>query len=202
MFHKVYQLFQEKTVSGAVNLLKHKTNEQLAQQNFAAAEASLKKILEMNPDEEDSLVALSKVLLQQNKLQEGYLILQKTIAVNPQHSALILRFVDASQGSQQFEKIEELLHAAIQNEPDVLELRLCLGQILFEKGKVAEAETALEEIIKRDSLHLEAHIGLTHCYISKGNKSEALTQVNTIRQWDQKRADELMSAIYENVQNF
>ncbi len=202
MFHKVFQLFHKRTVSGAVNLLKHKTNEQLAQKDFAAAEISLKKILEMEPEEEDSLVTLSRVLLQQNKLQEGYQVLRKALALNSQHSALIPRFVDAGKGHQAFEKIEELLHTAIQNEPDMLELRLCLGQTLFEKGKIEEAETELEKILQRDPSHLEAHTGLVHCYISTGRKADALLRVNQIKEWDQKRADELISAIYENVQNF
>ncbi len=202
MFQKMRAWFHQKTVLEATHLLKHQVNEELAKKAFTAAEKTLRKILDLGPNEEDALVTLSQVLLQQKKIDEGYAVLQKAITLNPAHTPVTLDFVQGYEEAGKLEKMREILYAAVQNAPDMVELRLYLAQQLFENAMIQEAESELTEIVKRVPHHPEANIGLAHCHINAGRKIDALEQVSKIRQWDAKKADELMSAIYENVQNF
>jgi len=202
MFQKIRDWLHQKTVMEATHLLKHQVNEQLAKKEFMLAEKTLKKILALAPNEEDALITLSQVLLQQDKIDEGYAVLQKAITLNPKHISRILDFVQRYEAAGEPEKMRAILYAAIQNAPDMVELRLYLAQQLFENTLIQEAESELTEIVKRVPHHPEANIGLAHCHINAGRKTQALEQVSKIRQWDAKKADELMSAIYENVQNF
>lgn len=202
MFRQIRAWFHQKTVGEAVNLLKHQVNQELSHKDFLSAEATLRKIVELDAQEEEALVALSKVLLQQQKIEEGDEVLQKAITLNSEHRALILKVAQGYEKSGNWEKMVATLRVAIQKAPDMIEWRFYLAQRFFENTQLEKAELELREILKRDPEHLEAHIGLTHCYIQAGRKPQALEQVQKIQQWDQKRANELLSLIYENVQNF
>ena len=171
MFQKMRDWFHQKTVMEATHLLKHQVNEQLAKKELTSAEKTLKKILDLGPNEEDALVTLSQVLLRQNKLDEGYAVLQKAIRLNPTHTSLTLDFVEGYEAAGKLEKMREILYAAIQNTPDMIELRLYLAQQLFENTLIQEAESELTEIVKRVPHHPEANIGLAHCHINAGRKN-------------------------------
>ena len=202
MLQKIRHWFQQKSRIEAIHLLKHQVNSQLSQNDLTAAEQSLQQILELDSNEEETLVTLSKVLRQQKKLDQGYAILQKAITLNAEHTRFIIDFVQGYEEAGAFAKMREILDMAIQQAPNMVEWRLYLAQHLFENASLQEAEAELVEILKREPHHLEANIGLTHCYINAGLKAKALAQVSKIHQWDKQSAEALISAIYENVQNF
>ncbi|MBF0277893.1 MAG: tetratricopeptide repeat protein [SAR324 cluster bacterium] len=202
MLQIIRDWFNQSAIKEATEVLKHQVNQELAENELESAEKTLNKILELSPDEEDALVTLSKLLMQQKKVDEGYQFFQKAVSLNAQNARFAINFVEAYEALGNSEKMQEVLYAAIQKAPDMLDLRLYLAQQLFENAMIQEAESELTEILKRDPDHREANIGLAHCHINTGRKSQALEQVNKIRQWDAKEADALISAIYENVQNF
>ena len=202
MLQRIHQWFHKKACLEAIQILKQQVNAELAQQNFKAAKKTLMQIITLDADEEEALITLCKVLLQQGKFEESYQVLQRVTDLNTKHCQQVLAFVQAYEDSGMLEKIEELLLMAIQKAPHMLELRLCLAQHLFEQTRHTEAETQLLTILKKEPEHLQAHIGLAYCYLQTGSKTKALGQVKKIRQLDEKQAEILISAIYENVQNF
>ncbi len=202
MLQGIHQWLRKKVSMEAIQLLKQQVNVELARKNFSAAEETLLRIITLDAHEEDALITLSKVLRQQRKLEEGYRVLQQAIDLNTEHSRQVLAFVQAYEAMGKFDKIEEMLLATIQKAPYMLELRLYLAQHFFERTRLRETEEQLSAILEQDPEHLQAHIGLAHCHIQAGSKAEALEKVKQIRQWDEKQAEILISAIYENVQNF
>ena len=202
ILQKIRDWFHQKILFEATHLIKQEINTHLSQNNYFEAEKLLNRLTELAPNEEEGWINLSKVQFHQNKLDEGYQALQQAIALNPQNTLRILEFVNEYENLGKREQSSDMLYSAIQKTPDMLELRLHLAQQFYEDNQFEKAAIELQEILNRDSGYLEAHVGLTHCYIGLGRKVEALSQISQIRQCDEKRADELISLVYENIQNF
>ncbi|MBF0350727.1 MAG: tetratricopeptide repeat protein [SAR324 cluster bacterium] len=186
----------------AVNYLKHQANANLNNKDWSQAEKTLLKILELDPDQEETLISLSSLLRKENRLEEGVTLLRKAIEINPSHLEKILKFVEAYQLKKDYDSMKNLLFSMLQQFPEAVPLRLYLAQRLFENSHIHESQNELYEVLKYDPANLEADIGLAYCFIAHGKKDKALAQVEKIKKLSEPKANEVLSAIYQNVQNF
>ncbi|MGK5091832.1 tetratricopeptide repeat protein [Deltaproteobacteria bacterium TL4] len=201
MFKNIQQWFTKQVSQQTVYYLKYITNDLLKKKEYAAAEKTLRRILDVAPSDHEVLFILSQVLRRQGKIKEGYTYL-KQVTLTPQYTDEIIRFVEAFQQRGELEDMKQTLYEALKQWPQAVELRLYLAQRLFENSKLNEAENELYEVLKIEPHHLKAHEGLTYCHIHRGNKKKALQQIEYIRSFNSRLADDLISAVYENVQNF
>lgn len=201
MFRQIRKWISEKANQEASNLLKHKINDLMNNRNFVEAEKELQRLLTLQSDAE-TMNVLSKIMLHQGKLEEGIEMLQQAVSQEEKYAHGFIQFVDAFHSIEELKKAEELAIQTLQKHPHLFSLRLYLAQRLFENGQFKEAESELASVLSQDAENLDAQIGLAYCYIATNRKTEALAKVESIRKKHPKQADQLLSAIYENVQNF
>ncbi|GAG05459.1 unnamed protein product, partial [marine sediment metagenome] len=86
------------------------------------------------------------------------------------------------------ELAENYLRLALDLKKDDIEGRLRIGQSLAKKGKLREAKTYVEEILKRDPNHLEALILLATIVEKEGDKKALRTTYEKILSHDPKNS--------------
>jgi len=121
---------------------------------------------------------MARVLLLQNKRQEGLQILNGTLAKFPAdaearalHAALLVETPGAKPG----EGIDEL-RALLQQKPDDLFLKFLLARGLAESRNFPEARMRLEGVVKRQPQFLEARVLLADVAFEQHDTRETLRQ--------------------------
>ncbi|PWU06145.1 MAG: hypothetical protein C5B51_12935 [Terriglobia bacterium] len=120
---------------------------------------------------------LARLLLTQNKSQEGLKLLEQTVAEHPEDQyARTLRaalLVDLQSGTKTAEAIQDL-KALVEKSPDDTFLRLVYAKVLVQTGDAAGGQAQFQEVIKKDPNSVEARISLADLALKRGAAAEAI----------------------------
>jgi len=149
-------------------------NQYLESRDFAGAEASFRKALELNPRCAPALAGLGLVLTTQRKTDEATVQLRKAIEIDPNmagpHYGLSLLL--ATKGRLP-EALTECLEA-VRLEPSHSGARSRAGALLLAAGKPKEALGHLKEAVRLGTTDLAAYYDLAQVLSSMGNYAEAV----------------------------
>ena len=206
MFSKLTHWLESRANREKVNFLKHRANDEIRTEKYAEAAKTLAEILSLDDQETDAQLNLPKVLARAGENVEALAELKKALSQNASWAASLqmtaVKIMEALEKDGKGKEMRDATYELINAHPDLLELRVFLAQRLFLNGTAQEAESELMAVIALDPEHLEAMVGMCHCHIAQGRKTEALVLIEKIAKQNKPRADELLSATYENVQNF
>lgn len=122
---------------------------------------------------------IARVLLLQNKRQEGLKVLNETLAQFPDdeearalRAALLLETPGAGKPGQGVDELRALL----QKKPNDVFLKFLLARALAEKQEFGEARTHLQEVVRLQPDFLDAHILLADVAYKQHDAAETLKQ--------------------------
>lgn len=124
--------------------------EQLDKQEMVAAEATLGKVLQAQPDNADALQLLGVLRRMQGRLQEAEQCYRRAIAANPNLPQAHHNLGNLLRASQRKEEAAAEQREAIRLKPNYLEAHLNLGLALQDAGQLEAAEKAF-----RAALHVQ-----------------------------------------------
>jgi len=86
------------------------------------------------------------VRFQQNLPEEGFALLDRTVALDPGYALVYLELADQGQSMGQWSKSFELLQKASEAFPDNAVIRVRLAGDMIQRGRVKEARSVLKEL--------------------------------------------------------
>jgi tetratricopeptide (TPR) repeat protein len=122
---------------------------------------------------------IARVLLLQNKRQEGLEVLNKTLAQFPDDEearALRAALLVQTPGSGKRTQGVDELRALLQKKPNDMFLKFLLARALAETQNFSEARTRLEEVVKLQPDFLDAHLLLADIAYKQHDAVETLKQ--------------------------
>lgn len=122
--------------------------------------------------------------------------------LDSEHVEQLMRLIDAMHKKGLHPQAQTLLQEALPKTTQQADIRICLAECYIQSGNIEGAQKELETALIEAPNHPEIPIGLTYCYISRGDKQQALEQISIVQKTDPEEAQRLLSAVYENVQNF
>lgn len=130
---------------------------------------------------------IARILLLQNKRQEGLNVLNKTLGQFPDdeearalRAALLLEMPGASKPGQGVEELRALL----EKKPNDVFLKFLLARALAESQNFSEARTRLQEVVKLQPGFLDAHILLAEVAYRQHDAVETLQQAEAALEMD------------------
>jgi tetratricopeptide (TPR) repeat protein len=130
---------------------------------------------------------IARVLLLQNKRQEGLAVLDKTVAQFPDdeearalRAALLLETPSSGKSGQGVDELRALLD----KKPNDLFLKFLLARALAETQNLPEARTRLQEVVKLQPQFLDAHILLADVAYKQHDAVETLRQAEAALEMD------------------
>lgn len=147
---------------------------QLHLRKVADAEQTLRKVLQLAPGDSDSYLALERVLVQQNKLQDAIQVLEKLVAVEPKRAReLYQRMAQYALALYKDDDAIKYAARAVELNPDDAEGHRRLGEMYRSRQ---DSEKAILEfraaISKNDRLYI-VYFELADLLLSKGQSDEA-----------------------------
>lgn len=138
-----------------------------AHNEFEAAEADYRKILEQ--DEKNALVLanLATIELQENKLAEAEKHITAALAQNPDDAYDLSTLGFLKFREEKYDDALDILSRAAKADPNNPEIQNYLGVTLSHKGLRVQAETALRKAIELNPLYAPAHNNLAVVYLNQ-----------------------------------
>ena len=147
---------------------------QLHLRKLGDAENTLRKVVEMAPGDADSYLALERVLVQENKLAEAILVLEKLGVVEPKRARELYQRM-AQYALQLYKDDDAIKYAAraVELNPDDAEGHRRLGTMYRSRQDVEHAIVEFRAAIaKNDRLYI-VYFELADLLLSKGEGDEA-----------------------------
>lgn len=149
-------------------------NEQMRKLQFAEAEKSFRKAIELDSRSADALAALARLALMKKESEKARELLDRALSFHP-HNALALAvkgiyFMDA----EDFDQAIEVLERAKSSDPKLQMAYFNLGTSYSEIGQFEKAEQAFRTLVEMDPKHFEAHSQLSHVQLQTGRMEEGI----------------------------
>jgi Flp pilus assembly protein TadD len=156
-----------KELSAAAIALLTEAKRDVANQDYAAAEAKYREILKSNEDNPAvrTDLALIEVNLDHASAAETNIMAALAMAPDNDYSLFVLGRLRLAQGK--FDEALDALSRAAQINPDDAEIQNNLGVALSEKGLRGPAEAALRRAVQIDPSCADAHANLAFVYITQ-----------------------------------
>jgi tetratricopeptide (TPR) repeat protein len=147
---------------------------QIHLRRLADAETTLRRVIQLAPGDADSYLALERVLVQGNKLQDAIAVLERLLAVDPKQARSIYQRM-SQYALQLYHDDDAIKYAsrAVELNPDDAEGHRRLGEMYRQRQ---DADHAIAEfraaIVKNDRLFV-VYFDLADLLLSKGQVDEA-----------------------------
>jgi tetratricopeptide (TPR) repeat protein len=138
------------------------------------AEATLRRVIQLAPGDEDSYLALERVLVQESKLQEAIAVLEKLVIVEPKRARELYQRM-AQYALQTYHDDDAIKYAAraVELNPDDAEGHRKLGEMYRSRQDTEHAITEFRAAItKNDRLYI-VYFELADLLLTKGDSDEA-----------------------------
>jgi tetratricopeptide (TPR) repeat protein len=144
------------------------------QNSAAAAEATLRKVVELAPGDVESYLALERVLVQQNKQQEAIAVLEKLVVVDPKSARqLYQRMMQYAYDAKRFDDAIRYASRAVELNPDDADVQRRLGEMYWKKGDAEHAIIAYRAAIAKNDRLFNVYVDLADLLLAKGQSEEA-----------------------------
>jgi tetratricopeptide (TPR) repeat protein len=147
---------------------------QIHQRKLGDAEITLRRVIELAPGDSDSYLALERVLVQGNKLQDAIAVLEKLLAVDPKQARGIYQRM-STYALQLYHDDDAIKYAsrAVELNPDDAEGHRRLGEMYRQRQDTEHAITEFRAaIVKNDRLFV-VFFDLADLLLAKGLTDEA-----------------------------
>ena len=127
------------------------------------------RALDQAPDEPEVLIALGRARAQQHRFEEAEDLLRRAMVRRP-HSATAAATLARVLGLHLDRPNEafELLHRALEKNPDAAPLHVIRGELLLEEGAFLDARAAFGRVLDQDLADEAARAGLARSYNLEG----------------------------------
>jgi tetratricopeptide (TPR) repeat protein/HEAT repeat protein len=138
------------------------------------AEATLKRIVQLAPGDVESYLALERVLVQENKLQDAIGVLEKLVAVDPKSARQLYQRM-AQYAVQLYRDEDAIKYAAraVELNPDDAEGHRRLGEMYRQKQDVDHAIVEFRAAITKNDRLFIVYLELADLLLTKGQSDEA-----------------------------
>ena len=120
-------------------------NAQMEARQWTQAEASLRRAVELAPDDATAWGTLGWVLWQQDKGAEARAALEKSVQLDPELPEMRNNLANVLWGTGEQAAGEKQFREALRIQPGIAEWRLNLGKVLASRGEFVEARYQLQE---------------------------------------------------------
>jgi tetratricopeptide (TPR) repeat protein len=138
-----------------------------------SAEASFKKNIDLNPENDKARVALGRFYKDAGKLSEAENLFKEAIEINPQNINAYIELGHTYQLQDKFPQAEKFLRKAIELDPKNDVAYSGLGNFLPLIGKHSEAANMFEKAIELNPKNGEAYLQLGRIYAKHGKIQQA-----------------------------
>ncbi len=138
------------------------------------AEKTLRKVIELAPGDEESYLALERVLVQGSKLQEAIAVLQKLVTVQPKRAREL--YSRMAQYAMQLHKDDDAVKyaaRAVELNPDDAIGHQKLGKMYQDRQDIAHAIVEYRAAIAKNDRLFPVYFDLAKLLLSKGQSEEA-----------------------------
>ena len=149
--------------------------------NSELAEAALRRAVELDPDDADSLEMLANELLSNGQPAQAMALLQRALGLEPLSRVSQTLLGTALEAQGRFSEARRQYESLIALYPDFTTARISLGQLLYAQGRLDEAADVFdnEELIRTDPL---AGFYLANIYANLGMVTEMTSVLESIRE--------------------
>ena len=148
-------------------------NAYLQQKNYAQAEATLHRALELDPESENAQYSMGLVYLQTSRYQpalDTFTNLQQQDAKEPE---IVVLKGDALRGLKRYDPAMDAYHQALTLDPKSAGAYLGIGETQFALGHVDDALASLQKAAALDADDSEIQQALAKAYAAKGMTQES-----------------------------
>jgi len=167
------------------------------EEQWNAAETSLRKVLELEPRSGEGHLELGRVLAAQGKLDEALVEYESALRWQPGNASIYLHLANALAAQEKRGAAMEALAKAIRVQPSYWEAHYLLGVELAMSNRIPEARKEFEEVLRWRPNHVLAHINLGVALVKEGLIEEARRHFEEALRLDpqNRRAREHLNAI-------
>jgi predicted CXXCH cytochrome family protein len=152
-------------------------NAEMEARQWTQAEASLRRAIELAPDDATAWGTLGWVLWQQNKAAEARSALEKAVALDPELPEMHNNLASVLWGSGDQASAEREFREALRIQPGVAEWRLNLGRVLASRSEMPEALFQFEQAVKLKPDLAEARLAYGSLLADRGDLTAAIPQL-------------------------
>ena len=153
-------------------------------EQFTEAYEYDRRALQADPRSEPAAAGLSEMEFRLGKLSEALTHARAAVKLQPQDSNANLwlgRALLAVDSQRYADEAEAAFRRSVEGSPQKYVPRLYLARLLRERGRMAEAESALEENVRENPLHEESYYELALCARALGHHDRATSALAHFR---------------------
>ena len=143
----------------------------------------------------DIYLEMSRVLLEQSRVEEASAALKSALAVNPNISMLHFTLANILRKQGDYNGAIEEMKQELAVSPDAEKVNVAIGELYVEAGKDAEAEGVYKKILEKSPDNISAYMALGGIYNRMGDFARSEQAYRKVIDLNPKNAD----MIYYNV---
>ncbi|HEY7335980.1 MAG TPA: tetratricopeptide repeat protein [Bryobacteraceae bacterium] len=152
-------------------------NAQMEARQWTPAEASLRRAIQLEPDDASAWGTLGWVLWQQDKGAEARSDLEKAVMLDPDLPEMHNNLASVLWGTGDQAGAEKEFREALRIQPGIAEWRLNLGRVLASRGQLPEARYQFEQAVKLKPDLAEARLEYGHLLEDRGDSAGAIREL-------------------------
>jgi len=145
----------------------------LLQGDLKAAEAAFDKVTEVDPQNPDGWVNISRAAVQEGDMERARMVLEKAISLSPNLARAHFFYAKVLRNDGRYDEAAEHLRQVLAQYPRDRVALNDLGRILFLQRRYPDAVKVLQDVLAVDAEDLQAHYNLMLCYNGIGDEKRA-----------------------------
>jgi predicted TPR repeat methyltransferase len=158
---------------------------QSAQQanDFEQAQYNYEKLLQLNPDHVELLIALGLLMAQQSKLTQALIWFEKAIILDPGSLKLHYYIANTLAGLKRWDQALDHFQIILKENPNHAHAHNNIGRIFHKKEEFDKAYTHYRKALQINPHYLEASLNLGLLWVSQNNIKAAQAHFQSILEW-------------------
>ena len=161
----------------------------LAAGRFSDAQAAFKRMVELEPDNPEPLVALAELHMMARQIDQAFALSQQAVQIDAEDVAALTMHARALDWLGQYEAASEFAFEAQDLEPDNADVLAVLGEIYSDIGNWSRAQEYLDEALAIDPKNVLARRNLAILHELRGDYELAVAEMDRAIQLGPNRPD-------------
>lgn len=145
---------------------------------YAEAAIQYQNVLQITPDDVNTLISLGEVQLKLNRPQQAYTAFSKASQADPKNIKAREYLASMLLLAKKYDLAEEQASFILKNDPKNILAKEALAQALFMNGKKEQGIKVMEELLKTQSPTEDLYINAIQMYLATGRIGDALALVS------------------------
>jgi tetratricopeptide (TPR) repeat protein len=147
--------------------------------NLEAAWQSVDKALSLDAKSEDAILVKIRILKTERKFQDALVILDKILAVSPQHSSYYVMKLGIYEELGDQSAVLQTYAEMVRQFPDNVTFKRSLVRYQIQAGNLDQAELLLMSSVEKDPTSVEEKLRLVRFFIRHRERSESIALLDT-----------------------